>query len=145
MESEAAYRSFANSNGSINVDIIRGNATIASFTVPWRTRQTGFLLSRSKAATTLDAWKGHESTMDSTSSKVETIDKLHICVPFSDEEPIKSALPMYLEFVSHHLLLGASHINLPLPFGWNSLAMKRFTNIFQSYIDEGMIMNPVAH
>ena len=47
--SSAAYRSFANSNGSIYTEIIRGNATIAAFTVPWRSRQTGFLQSHSEA------------------------------------------------------------------------------------------------
>ena len=145
MESQAAYRSFANSNGSIYTEIIRGNTTIASFAVPWKSRQTGFLLSRSKAATTVDAWRGHELTMDDRSSEVSAIDKLHICIPFSSQEPTRSTLPMYLEFVSHHLLLGASHINLPLPFGWSSLAMKRFTNIFQSYIDEGMIRYQTWH
>ena len=141
MESQAAYRSFANSNGSIYTEIIRGNATIASFAVPWKSRQTGFLLSHSRAATTVDAWRGHELTMDDRSSVVQAIDKLHICIPFSSREPTRSTLPMYLEFVSHHLLLGASHINLPLPFGWNSKAMNSFTEIFQSYIDEGMLAN----
>ena len=144
MESQAAYRSFANSNGSIYTEIIRGNTTIAAFAVPWKSRQTGFLLSRSIAATAVDTWRGHELTMDDRSSVVQAIDKLHICIPFSSQEPTRSTLPMYLEFVSHHLLLGASHINLPLPFGWNSLAMKRFTNIFQSYIDEGMIVNRIS-
>ena len=144
MESQAAYRSFANSNGSIYTEIIRGNTTIAAFAVPWKSRQTGFLLSRSIAATAVDTWRGHELTMDGRSSVVQAIDKLHICIPFSSQEPTRSTLPMYLEFVSHHLLLGASHINLPLPFGWNSLAMKRFTNIFQSYIDEGMIVNRIS-
>ena len=145
MESQAAYRSFANSNGSIHMEIIRVNATIASFAVPWESRQTGFLLSHSKAATTIDAWRGHELTMESA---VEAIDKLHICILFSSKEPTKSALPMYLEFVSHHLLLGASHINLPLPFGWNSKAMNSFTDIFQSYIDDGMLADqtwPIRH
>ena len=145
MESQAAYRSFANSNGSIYTEIIRGNTTIAAFAVPWKSRQTGFLLSRSIAATAVDTWRGHELTMDDRSSVVQAIDKLHICIPFSSQEPTRSTLPMYLEFVSHHLLLGASHINLPLPFGWNSLAMKRFTNIFQSYIDEGMIRYQTWH
>ena len=147
LESQAAYRSYANSNGSIYAEILRGNATIATFTVPWKSRQTGFLLSHSKAATTVDAWRGHESIVEDTSSEVEAIDKLHICIPLSSKEPTRSTLPMYLEFVSHHLLLGASHINLPLPFGWNSKAMNSFTEIFQSYIDEGMIdtISNMAH
>ena len=81
--------------------------------------------------------------MDGKSSEVDAIDKLHICIPYSSREPTRDTLPMYLEFVSHHLLLGASHINLPLPFGWNSNAMNRFTDIFQSYIDEGMIAHQI--
>ena len=121
------------------MEIIRGNATIAAFTVPWRSRQTGFLQSHSKAASAVDAWKGYEPNIDEKPS-VQEIDMLHICVPCSSREPSLSTLPMYLEFVSHHLLLGASHINLPLPFGWNSPAMNRFTDIFQSYIEEGTIL-----
>ena len=46
-------------------------------------------------------------------------------------------MPIYLEFVSHHLLIGASHIYLPVPFGWNSYYMRQFLEIFQSYIQEG--------
>ena len=148
VESQAAYRSFAKSNGSIYTEIIRGNTTIATFTVPWNSRQTGFLQSHSKAATAVDAWRGHESIMDDRPSEVKEtvrgIDKLHICIPCSSKEPTLSTLPMYLEFVSHHLLLGASHINLPLPFGWNSHAMNRFTDIFQSYIDEGTIVRQMS-
>ena len=143
VESQAAYRSYANINESIYTEIIRGNATIAAFTVPWKSRQTGFLQSHSKAASAVDAWRGHESIMEDRSSEakeiVNGIDKLHICIPCSSKEPTLSTLPMYLEFVSHHLLLGASHINLPLPFGWNSNSMNRFTDIFQSYIEEGTI------
>jgi hypothetical protein len=136
-DSLSAYREFARSNESISVHIIKGNQSIAAFSVPWRTRKTGFLMTNSKAATQLDAWKGHEKTIEDKPSKVG-VDLLHIIVPCSSQEPVRAILPMYLEFISHHLLLGAAHIHVPVPFSWNSRQMNHFTELFQSYILEGI-------
>lgn len=137
-DSLSAFHEFAQSNESISVHIIRGNKSISAFSVPWRTRKTGFLLSNSKAGSQLDAWKGHERTMGDKPSTVG-VDKLHIIVPCSSQEPVRTILPMYLEFVSHHLLLGAAHIHLPVPFSWNSPQMNHFTELFQTFIQEGKI------
>jgi hypothetical protein len=137
-DSLSAYHEFARTNESISVHIIKGNQSIAAFSVPWRTRKTGFLMQNSKAATQLDAWKGHEKTIGDKPSKVG-VDLIHIIVPCSSQEPVRAILPMYLEFISHHLLLGAAHIHIPVPFSWNSRQMNHFTELFQSYILEGNI------
>lgn len=135
-DSQDAHK-YADSNSSISVEILRGNISLVSFSVPWSTRKAGFLLSNPKAASQLDSWKGMNVLGTSPLPKIQKIDKLHVCVPASNQEPARSILPLYLEFVSHHLLLGADHIHLPVPFGWESTHMRKFIEIFQSYIAEG--------
>ena len=138
MEDSEKAHEFINSNQSLSVEIIRGNISILSYHVPWRSRRTGFLLSVPKAASFLDSWKGSDSlTNNEKVPNREKMDKLHICVPATSQAPTKDSLPVYLEFISHHLLIGASHIHLPVPFGWNSIEMHKFVTIFQSYIQEG--------
>ena len=135
-DSLSAVNEFAQGNESISVRILKGKISIVAFTIPWLERRTGFLLRNSKASSHIDPWKGHQSSPGDKPFKAVT-DKLHICVPCSSQEPARSVLPMYLEFVSHHTLLGASHINIPVPFSWNSPQMNHFTELFQSYIQEG--------
>ena len=65
------------------------------------------------------------------------MDKLHICVPAMSQAPTKELLPLYLEFVSRHLLIGASYIHLLIPFGRNNIEMHKIVSIYQSYIQEG--------
>ena len=142
--SDSVFRKFSNSNASLTVEILKGNNSIFVFHVPWKDRKTGYLMSTSKAASQTNTWKGHTSVLNDQiphevdkMDKIDKIDKLHICVPYSDRELTRVEWPMYLEFVSHHLLIGASHITLPVPFAWNSLQMNRLSDIFESYIREG--------
>ena len=139
--SDSAFRKFSNSNSSLTVEILKGNNSVFVFHVPWKDRKTGYLMSTSKAASQINTWKGHTSVLNKQKPhEVDKIDKLHICVPYSDRELTRMEWPMYLEFVSHHLLIGASHITLPVPFAWNSPQMNRLSDIFESYIQEGMEM-----
>ena len=135
--SRGAYEQFADSNTSVSVNILRGNISLATFTVPWKSRRTGYLMSNSKAASRLDSWKGHELTFKGVNPTARAVDKLHICVTTSNEKQTREKLPLFVEFISHHLLIGASHISLPVPFPWNSPSMNRMTEILQSYIQEG--------
>lgn len=138
MDPKIAYTEFAGSSQVLSIKILRGNVPIIEFTIPWSTRKTGFLLSSPPAASNLNSWKGY-NTNQKSNSKVEPIDKLHICVPSTDRIPSKNELPLFLEFVSHHLLIGVSHIHLPVNFGWNSVHMNRYIDIFKSYIEEGRV------
>ena len=137
--SRGAYEMYAGGNSSISVNILRGNVSLVTFMVPWKSRRTGYLLSSSKAASRLDSWKGHESTLKDDNSNSRAIDKLHICVTTSSEQPSLENLPLFVEFISHHLLIGAGHISLPVPFPWNSPSMNRHSEVFQSYIQEGKL------
>ena len=103
-------------------------------------KKNRILVSNPKAASALDAWKGINNSYKNKNNHIpepNKNDKLHICVPLTSQFPSRKVLPIYLEFVSHHLLIGASHIYLPVPFGWNSYYMRQFLEIFQSYIQEG--------
>ena len=134
-DSWRAFNRFGSSNEELSVQILRGNNSIMTFTVPWRSRRTGFLVSNSYTGSLLDTWSNHYDYK--SSSTIKPLDLVHVCVPGSEKEPNRSELPMYLEFISHHLLIGAGHIHLPVPFPENSLQMNRLTSIFKTYIQEG--------
>lgn len=137
MDPQSAYTDYASGNGSVSVKIIRGDKLLMRFMIPWKSRRAGYLASSSRAASHLDSWKGHHLTMKKTKNNPSAIDKLHVCIPSVKQVSGRYELTMVLEYVSHHLLIGASHIYLPVPFPWNSPMMNRYTEIFQSYIQEG--------
>ena len=60
-------------------------------------------------------------------------------MPATNQHPYKTVLPMFMEFVSHHVLLGADHVYFPVPFGWGSRDMNAFAAVFQSYVEEGRL------
>ena len=105
------YRLFGSKTtpGRVSVDIIRGSGnsstTLVSFSIPWNTRRTGFLLSIPPVASQLDAWKGHVPNSNLPPS-IANIDHLHVCVPATSQYPTKKVLPMFMEFISHNVLLG---------------------------------------
>ena len=142
---QSAYTDYASGNGSVSINILRGKDYLMRFMIPWKSRRAGYLASSSKAASHLDSWKGHHLTIEkkntntTTTTKPSTADKLHVCIPSIKQAAGRYELSMVLEHVSHHLLIGASHIYLPVPFPWNSPMMNRYTEIFQSYIQEGNI------
>ena len=110
---------FVDSNSLLVVDIIRGNYTITRFSIPWKTRRTGFMLSQPDEASHLDAWKNSEiSSLYDNSSRNIYLDRekspiVHLCVPGISKPVNKLNLPLFLEFISHHLLLGVDHIFFP--------------------------------
>jgi hypothetical protein len=140
MDSVEAFRNYSRSNESVTVSVIRGEDVISTFTVPWSSRRTGHLQATPKAASRLDAWKGHYSTINEAVALTvnDPIDLLHICIPGSQRKANKIALPMILEYLSHHLLIGAGHITLPLSLPWGSPDMNRFIEVLQSFIQEGI-------
>ena len=136
-DSWEAFNKYAHTNEELYVDIVRGNSTIMTFSVPWKSRKTGFLVANSLTGSQLDGWSNQCDY--ATSSSITPLDLVHVCVPGSDKEPNRSELPLYLEFISHHLLIGAGHIHLPVPFPEDSVQMNRLTSIFKSYILEGTV------
>lgn len=164
-DAEYSYSHLAGSEvEEVSVEILRESLSLVNFTIPWDTRRAGYLFSHPPAASQLDAWGGRASGPRGSSTVVatkndtrlddtvnigqDTIPSLpnaasntviHICVPGTRQFPSKATLPLFLEFVSHHLLLGVDHIHLPLLLGWNSPHMARFMDVFRSYIRQGKL------
>ena len=144
-----AQMHYARSALEVHVEILRDSLSLINFTVPWLTRRTGYLMSGPSSASGFDAWRGldvsavsAESTEGATASsrlKSSERDTLYICSPGLETIPSRRSLPLYLEFVQHHLLLGADHIFLSVTFAWESVHMKRLRQVLRSYIEEGSV------
>ena len=158
-DARGAHQNLAGTSESVSVELLRGNASLLNFTVPWQSRRVGYLFSHPPAASRLDMWAGVGSS-SSSSAKVDSSAKIddavsekadepipnratgevvHVCIPGTRQYPSKASLPVFLEFVSHHLLLGASHIDMPVLLGWSSPHMAKFIDVFHSYIAEGRL------
>ena len=88
-----------------------------SLKVPWATRTNGFLLDLPPQATVLDPWKG----FDKSQPGVWSHDSLYLCVPGMESVLTRQTLPLYLEFVQYHLLLGVNHIFIAASYTWYSI------------------------
>lgn len=76
--------------------------------------------------------------MQSVSTGFKTV----MCVPgLRPAHPIRPdvGIPMLLEFVEHHLLLGIDHLYLGLMVDSHSIYMHRYINVLQDYIQEGRV------
>jgi hypothetical protein len=132
-DTHRAYRYLARSNAVARVEILKGNTSLLTFRVPWNTRQTGYLLS--PAVSLWDPWTGFDPAHIGTWSH----DNLYMCVPGMETPPSKSSLPVYLEFIQHHLLLGVNHIFLSSLFAWNKTHMDTMLRVLDSFIKEGSV------
>lgn len=137
------FKDLIRSNHAVHVTIINNNSTVVNFTIPWNSRSTGYLLNSPPSIGKFDVWKGYDADLSLMSNpkfipntKGEAV---YVCVSGVRQLPSKRALPVILEFVSHHLKIGVDHIYLPISVGWSSDHMKRFIAVFQSYIDEGRV------
>ena len=59
-------------------------------------------------------------------------------LPPSIQRPSQS-LPLYLEFLQHHLLMGASHIFLAANHAWGGAIMNKMQRILRSFIEDGSV------
>ena len=48
-------------------------------------------------------------------------------------------LSVYLEFIQHHLLMGASHIFISAPYAWGGKLMTSLQRILRTYIEDGSL------
>jgi hypothetical protein len=83
----------------------------------------------------LDAWKGYDADRPGH----WTHDRIYMCVPGVESPPSKKSLPLLLEFVAHHLLLGVDHMFLALSFDWHSPHMLTLKRMLQSKIDSSHV------
>lgn len=64
---------------------------------------------------------------------------LALCVDASDVPLSPETMPLYLEFVQHHVSLGVRRIWLLLPLRSASIQFKKMMLIFHTYIEEGKL------
>ena len=119
-DTEFAYMNYARSpNHHVFVEILKdGNPVpIIKFKVPWATRTNGYLLDLPPQATVIDPWKGFDKSQPGKWSH----DSLYLCVPGMESVLTRQTLPLYLEFVQYHLLLGVNHIFIAASYTWYSI------------------------
>jgi hypothetical protein len=139
-EAAAAYQNYARSSHELHVEILRNETSLINFTVPWDTRRAGYLLTHPPQSSRLDSWGGFQpgDTTPPTSQPLKD-PIVHVIIPGTNQLPSQKTLPIFLEFVSHHLLIGAAHVYLPVPVGWKSPHMSHILSVFESYIEEGKL------
>lgn len=143
-DSKDAYLKYGHTSESVYVEVVREvtnprntaevkTESILRFAVPWKSRQSGYLLSRPAFASRYDVWKGY--TVPSA-----PMDNLHMCVSRDGREGWSYlSLSHIAEFIQHHTLLGADHITLLSEFEWSSAYMMTKVNFLKSFIDEGKL------
>ena len=148
---EIAYSRLRSSSSEIIVEIFRDDVFLIKFGVSWSTRKSGYAMSspKEKLASKLNAWKGADELLrkptDTSNGKTlrglrsEGRDVLHMCVPGLESFPTKTSIPLYLEFIQHHLLLGVDHISIATIFPWGSVHMDRLQMLLTSFIDDGSV------
>lgn len=136
-DTEEAYLNLAGTSAELRIEILRGNFSLMRFRIPWKSRKTGFMLSEPPDVVTTkhNAWKG----FNRSTPGVWTHDKLYMCVPGWEDMPGKMTLPIFLEWIQYHLLLGVSHIFTAATFGWDSHYMATILNTVGSFIDDGTL------
>ena len=134
---ESAYMNLAGSSEDMRIEIIRGDFSLMSFRIPWGIRKTGFMLDEpdDQVVTKLDPWKG----FNKSTPGIWTHDRMYLCVSGWEDTPSKVNLPVLLEWIQHHVLMGASHIFLGVTFGWDSKHMHSINRIVSSFIDDGLL------
>jgi hypothetical protein len=63
-----------------------------------------------------------------------------MCVPGWEDYPSKASMPLLLEWVQHHLLLGVDHVFMGAVLGWGSEHMDRLRHVLSSFIDVSAVV-----
>jgi hypothetical protein len=132
--SSELYRRLARSDKSVVIEILRGNQSLAKFSVPWATRQTGYLLGP-QVDSTFDPWKG----FDPARLGQWEHDDIYLCVPGLEMPMSSQSAHIYLEFIQYHLNIGVSHIFLATALAWDGQHNRLLRRLLRSYIDEGLV------
>jgi hypothetical protein len=143
-----------NKNEELLVEIYRDSRMIISFRIPWRTRMTGYMLSPPPPSpspamkttstsenlhpliSTFDPWQNVDISQPPDQWKH---DRLYMCVPGLESAPDKITLPLYLEFIEHHLQLGVDKIFIVASFAWGGRHMQTYLRLLEDYIKEGRV------
>jgi hypothetical protein len=73
------------------------------------------------------------------SSHISLIISYHLITFLYFTPSTPQTLPVYLEFIQHHLLMGASHIFISAPYAWGGKLMTSLQRILRSFIADGSL------
>lgn len=137
---EHCYRSLAGSDQSVQVTIVGPSGLdLFHFEVSWSSRRTGYLLSAPQAATSFQPWKAFDPQSPYQLPGEAGGDLLYMSVPGVESSVSQFTLPMYLEFLQHHYLLGVQHVFLAGTYAWNGAMMSNLLTATRSFIAEGLL------
>jgi hypothetical protein len=142
-----AFREFSGTHESVYVELFHSTVLIANFSIPWSSRKAGFMLDQYPGSSTVDSWRGYDTLPNDSANHVNSTTAdvavhpvvAHLCVPGLYRVPQGKALHVYIEHITHHLLMGFQHIEISVAFGWDSQAMQLFLLSFKSFIEEGRL------
>ena len=135
---QSAYQQLAGSNNLLLVEILRDNYSLVKFSVPWKSRRTGFMLTSPPGTSRLDPWKGYDRKTSVLPGDAG-VDDLHMCVPGIESPISKRSLALYLEFFQHHFNMGVQHMHIAATYTWGSANMNMFLEAVRTYIDDGLM------
>ncbi|CAE7267252.1 unnamed protein product, partial [Symbiodinium microadriaticum] len=136
--SEYAYRQLAGSDHLLHVEILRDTYSLANYSVPWKSRRTGFMLTNPPGTSRLDSWKGFDREKSVVPGDAG-VDEIHMCVPGVESPISKKSLALYLEFFQHHFNLGVQHMHIAATYTWGSPNMNMFVEAVRPYIDDSLM------
>jgi len=146
----ASARSAGNGTASLGRDDVSSgvaaldqSATIFSFSVPWHSRYSGYGLDfKSPNASNLNPWQPATAAASSSSNSSFNRPRVFVCSalvrPLRQPAP-SVALPMLLEFIEHHLMIGVEHVVLGMLLDWRSVHMNRYLALLQPFVSRGQV------
>jgi hypothetical protein len=139
-DSQDVYNLLSRTDEHLTVKIFRDSYEVTHFTVPWRSRRTGYMLSTPPDMSRLDTWKGFDPNKVTSKSPADfSGDDLHMCVPGMESAMSKRTVALYAEFMQHHYNVGVKHMYVAATYSWGGVNMERYLGAFRSYIDDGML------
>jgi hypothetical protein len=148
----------------IHIELIKEEKPIIHYTIPWKTRMTGYLMNflddervkeqlkredeewiPGKArkpyfpASQLSVWPSLEYDNYYNYNVFNFQPKTVLCIPQIIKPISRTNLALFLEFVSHHINVGIHHIFLPTIWSKGSIHYERLVQLFATYIAEGKL------
>jgi hypothetical protein len=135
------------SNMSVSVEIYKGDLLLLSFTVPWRTRRTGYMLTTSVStqdpsllSTSFNPWKNYNSDKNSQIQQhVSNTDSLYLLIGTLSFPLSSETISPLLESIEHHVMSGVEHIFLLTTYSSDSIYLYQLLNILRYYINNNYV------
>lgn len=143
-DTKTIYNRLSLTAEELEVEILNNEEPIIRFSIPYKTRRSGYLLTSPSDASQFDAWNrkgyigGGETGAETgaVDSRIHTGDRVYLCASrdFTLDTWGQRSLMHIAEFVTHHLLLGVSHIFISTDAAYQYHQMNSMLRALQYYI-----------